>query len=213
LPANAPGGICPVRTNVLVVPAATVLLVHVTVPPEPTGGLLHDQVGPEVWFRETNVMSAGRVSVSCALDAASGPRFVTSIVKVASEFTSVWSESTVLVTSRSALGVGVNVVAVDSLFSSFGSLGSLTLAIFVMAVPGGVEEGICTTNEKTLSLPGLNAAFVQVTVPPPPAEGTEQLHVGPEVWVKETRVVPVGTASVSVALLAWSGPKLPTSIV
>src|SRR3954468_2950967 len=115
--------------------------------------------------------------------------------------------------SRSALGVGVNVVTVDSLFSSFGSAGSLTVAILVMAVPGGVAEAIWTTNEKKLSLPGLSAAFVQVTVPVPPAGGTVQLHTGPDVCVKETRVVFVGTVSVSDALVAWSGPKLLTSIV
>jgi hypothetical protein len=109
--------------------------------------------------------------------------------------------------------VGINVAAVDSLFSSFGSAGSLTLAILVMAVPGGVAEAIWTTNEKKLSLPGLSAEFVQVTVPVPPAGGTVQLHTGPEVWVKETRVVFAGTVSVSVALVAWSGPKLLTSIV
>jgi hypothetical protein len=52
-------------------------MVQVTaVPLEPTGGVVHDQVGPEVWFRETKVMSSGRVSFICAAEAASGPKFV-----------------------------------------------------------------------------------------------------------------------------------------
>ena len=54
--------------------------VQVTVPPAPTAGVLHDQVGPEVCCNETKVMSPGRMSSISALAAASGPLFVTWMV-------------------------------------------------------------------------------------------------------------------------------------
>jgi hypothetical protein len=76
VPPAAFAGICPLRTKVVVVPAGMAGFEQVIVPPLPAFGVVQDHVGPEVWLRETNVMSRGRVSFIMAL-AVSGPEFIT----------------------------------------------------------------------------------------------------------------------------------------
>src|SRR5947207_11928490 len=44
-------------------------IVHVTVPPEPTAGVMHVNVGPLFCCREMKVVLAGRASLSAALSA------------------------------------------------------------------------------------------------------------------------------------------------
>ena len=57
-------------------PAARVAVVQLTVPVVPTAGVVQVNVVPEPWLRETNVVPAGRVSVSVTLCASEGPLFV-----------------------------------------------------------------------------------------------------------------------------------------
>jgi len=107
----------------------------------------------------------------------------------------------------------MKVVAAELLFSSLGSVGSLTLATFVIAVPGLVPESIWRTRVKTEVLLAGSALFEQLIVPPDPTDGVEQDHDTPEFCTKETNVVFAGTVSVMLAALAWSGPLLTTVIV
>jgi hypothetical protein len=70
----------PIRVKVEVVPAESVLMVHVTVPPEPTAGwLLQSKAGPLFCTIETKVIVPGNWSVHRTPLAASGPAFVTVI--------------------------------------------------------------------------------------------------------------------------------------
>lgn len=213
---------CPVRTNVLVVPPATLAFVHEIVPPAPTAGVLHDQPPGDcsdlkVICPPEGLMPVGRVSLIVTLAAVVVPSLAIWMVKVTSESGTAWSESTVLVTPRSALiPPGIVVTTLASLFSSSGSLGSATLATFVIAVPGLVPESIWTTRVKVETLPALSALFEQVIVPPDPNGGDEHDHdtpESPELFVKETNDVSAGTLSVMLAPLAWSGPLLNTWIV
>jgi hypothetical protein len=66
------------RVNMAVVPLASEPVVHVTVPVDPTAGVVHVQpVGAEI---DWNVVSAGRTSVIATLAAAFGPALLTVIV-------------------------------------------------------------------------------------------------------------------------------------
>jgi hypothetical protein len=78
--------------------------------------------------------------------------------------------------------VGTTVEAEELSFSSFGSkVWLLTVATFVMNVPGGVVATICPTNENVLVIPTGKLAILQVTVPPDPGLGVPQVQAGPEV--------------------------------
>ena len=138
VPEDSPCGICPTRANVLVVPFATLEFVQVIVPPLPATGWVHNH--PAWAWSDTKVMSPGRVSINLALEAESGPSLLTWMVKVTFELARTWSESTVLVTTRSAVGSGTVVVAGELSFSLFGSdvWLLLTRAMLVNVVPGAV---------------------------------------------------------------------------
>src|SRR5947209_11148620 len=59
---GVPAGMWPTSVNVDVVPAARLLIVHVTVPPEPTAGwLLQSKAGPRFCVCEANVIVPGNV--------------------------------------------------------------------------------------------------------------------------------------------------------
>ena len=57
-------------------PAGSEAMLQLTVPPAPTAGLVHEKAGPVFWARETNVVPAGRVSVTAAVWASDGPLLV-----------------------------------------------------------------------------------------------------------------------------------------
>jgi hypothetical protein len=57
------------------------------------------------------------------------------------------------------------------------------------------------------------ASVLQITVPVPPAGGSVQLKAGPLFCVRETKVSPEGSVSLSVASEARSGPELARVIV
>ena len=74
VPAWTDGATATVRLNTAL-PTANEALVHDTVPPTPTAGVVQDQ--PATAGIETKVVPVGRVSDQEAEGAASGPLFVT----------------------------------------------------------------------------------------------------------------------------------------
>src|SRR5687768_17355518 len=100
------------------------------------------------------------------------------------------SALSVLTTDRSALALTV-VVSVSVSLAAFGSVvAELTVAVLLITVPSAVPAGTVTTSENTAGASaGARVAMVAGETPP------VMVKVGPEVWVKLTRVVPAGTAS------------------
>lgn len=78
VPAAVPGLTLTTRVNAALAPLASDGLLAVTVPVPPTAGVA--VVHPAGAVNETNVVFAGTVSFSVAVDAAEGPAFVTPIV-------------------------------------------------------------------------------------------------------------------------------------
>ena len=101
--------------------------------------------------------------------------------------------------------------AAELLFSSFGSVGSLTVATFVIMVFGCVLGSIITTRAKKSSPLAAKLLFAQSIEPVAPGEGVVQAH--PAGDVNETNVVPDGITSFKAALFAVFGPLLTTSMV
>src|SRR5260370_271496 len=105
-------------------------------------------------------------------------------------------------------------VMVDELLPRTGSaVVLLTLAVLTMDEPPASLALACTTMVKVALAPAFNAARVPVTVPVPPAGGLLNVNAGPVVCDSETKVVPVGTASVNRTDWALLGPVLLTVIV
>jgi hypothetical protein len=80
-------------------------------------------------------------------------------------------------------------------------------------VSSGVPLGTCPTSVKKLVLLTGTLAFVQVTVPPAPGVSMLQVHVGPEFWVNDTKVMSPGSGSFKAELRAGLGPVFVTWIV
>jgi hypothetical protein len=90
--------------------------------------------------------------------------------------------------------VGISVTALALLFSLFGSsVAVLTVATFVMKVPGGVCASIFTTSVKVSSPGAAKALLEQVIFPVPPGAG--MLQPQPAGEASETNVVLAGTWS------------------
>lgn len=83
----------------------------------------------------------------------------------------------------------------------------------VLVIDPVAVGGAFTTNVNAALAPGAIVAAVQVSVPVPPAGGGTQENAGPAVCVDETKVVPVGTGSLSVTFEAAEGPALVTVTV
>jgi hypothetical protein len=62
-------------------------------------------------------------------------------------------------------------------------------------------------------VPFVSVASVQLTDPVPPGDGFVQVNAGPAVCVSETKVVPGGSASLSVTLCESFGPLFVTVTV
>src|SRR5205823_448804 len=82
----------------------------------------------------------------------------------------------------------------------------LTLAVLLMVEPLASLALTWTTRVKVALAPAARVVSVAVTVPVPPAGGV--VAVNPAAGVKDTKVVPVGTASVSCTAWALEGPAL-----
>jgi hypothetical protein len=83
----------------------------------------------------------------------------------------------------------------------------LTVAVSLMIVPAAVPAVTVTTTGKVLVEPGATLGFVQLMPP-------VVVHVHPEgTELSDTNVVPVGIASVKVAVLQLLGPLLVTTCI
>src|SRR5439155_1115602 len=103
--------------------------------------------------------------------------------------------------------VATVVVAVDVLLPGVGSVVLLeTFAVLDKVEPLASLALTLTTRVKVALAPAARVAAVVVTVPVPPTVGV--VDVKPTGAVKDTKVVPVGTASVSATLCASLGPVL-----
>src|SRR5215212_9243818 len=85
-----------------------------------------------------------------------------------------------------------------------------TVAVLVMTVEGTAAGLTFTTSVKT-ALPIVNVAAVQVTVPPLPTAGVEQVHPAGE--ARETKDVPAGRVSTTCTDVALPGPAFVRVIV
>src|SRR5260370_406390 len=112
--------------------------------------------------------------------------------------------------TTAAVTTGVVTVAEWGLVES---VGLETVAVFVMLVPAGVLELTWTTTVKVAEAPAARVAVVPLIVPVPPAGGLVNVKVTPLFWVSETKVVLLGTLSVSWTFWASEGPLLVTVMV
>jgi hypothetical protein len=82
---------------------------------------------------------------------------------------------------------------------------ALMVAVSEDDVPDGRPGGTLNVNWNDAVAPATNDAIVQTIGPVP-------LHTnaGPVVWFTETKVMPVGTVSVSVTVAAFDGPAFAT---
>ncbi len=104
------------------------------------------------------------------------------------------------------------VVAVAALSVESGSVVALeTFAVFEIVAPFAAFAFTLTTSVNVPDAFAAMLAFEQEIVPVPPTAGVEQLK--PAGLASETKVVFVGTASVSVTLVALLGPVFVTIIV
>ena len=152
----------------------------------------------------TKVTSGGSVSVTVTPVASSGPKFETLSVYVSCELVGAGSGSAVLKILRSAPGA-TTVVSSDAVLSEgFGSLSeAVTLAVFVICpVTLGAVTAIWTVASSNSGIDPRLHVIVD-------AGGR---HV-PWLGVTVTGVTPVGRGSVTVTLVAASGPLLKTSSV
>ena len=82
VPPFTAGSTCTASENLAVAPAGKDWVLQLTVPFEPTGGLLHDIVGPLSCVSWRKVVLGGSLSAHDKSAASEGPEFVTSIVYV-----------------------------------------------------------------------------------------------------------------------------------
>lgn len=120
------------------------------------------------------------------------------------------AEPSVLVIARSAEALTV-VVAVALLLAELPSaVADVIVAVLERTVPFDTDGETATVSVK-IALPAANEALEQVTVPPAPIAGVVQDQ--PPAADNETKVVPVGSVSLQLALAAVSGPLLVAVIV
>src|SRR6266446_2161491 len=93
------------------------------------------------------------------------------------------------------------------------SVGLDTVAVLTMLEPLGVLALTWTTIVNVADAPAARVASVPVIVPVPPTGGLVKVKVGPLVWLSDTKVVLVGTLSLSCTFWASDGPLLLTVMV
>jgi hypothetical protein len=124
------------------------------------------------------------------------------------------STLSLFVTDTSATAwVPTAVVSVSLLFSGLLSIEVVVAtAVLLIAVPLSVPAGTFTMSVKVAVAPAAREAMLATTGPVPPAVG-DALTVKPPAGANDTKVVPAGTRSVRITLLAACGPTLFTVIV
>jgi len=194
-----------VMLNPALAPAASVLIMQLTVPPLPTAGLVQVNAGPEVCNSETNVAPTGNGSVIDTFAASLGPVFETVrlyVMLLPDENVA----GPLFVTARSARVDAVE-IAVDELLPGVGSLVALvTVAVLLMLMPFASLEMTLKTMLNVAVAALAKFAIVQLIGPVPPTAGVVHANVGPAVCVTETNVMPTGTLSVSETVCAPLGP-------
>src|SRR5260370_42375796 len=97
------------------------------------------------------------------------------------------------------------------LLLGFGSaVVELPVALFVIIVPFATVAPTLYTTVKEAEAPFASVAIEQLTVPPLPTDGFMQVNAGPVACISDTKVVFVGTASLSMTLCASLGPLFVT---
>src|SRR4051812_32792349 len=110
------------------------------------------------------------------------------------------------VTDRSAEPAPTVVVAVPLPLAPFGSeVVDVAVAVLVMTVPFATPAPTATVSVKT-ALPVPMLGFEQETVPVPPTAGV--VHDQPPGLDSDTKVVPAGSVSERLTVLALLGPAL-----
>src|SRR5450432_222694 len=114
----------------------------------------------------------------------------------------------VMVTAMSAwLAAATVTLAVALLLALLGSvIADDPISVSEMTVPVAVPGFTCATNEKAAVPPNASEAMLQEMLPVAPTAGVAQVHVPG--FVRETKVVLVGTASVKLTVVAVDGPLL-----
>jgi hypothetical protein len=118
--------------------------------------------------------------------------------------------STTVVVVDGAASIAVR--ADPALFSLFGSVaGEETLASLVIVEPPGTAASMLRTTVNVAVAPLANEVRVMVMVPLDPTSGESIDATGPEFCAAETKVVPAGSTSTTVAGVAFEGPSLLTT--
>src|SRR5690349_6143791 len=84
----------------------------------------------------------------------------------------------------------------------------VTVAALVMMVPFGTAPLTCATTVKFADAAGRSAAMLHVIVAP-----VVHVNAGPVFCVSETNVVPAGSVSLQLTVVAVEGPLFVTTIV
>ncbi len=160
VPAAVPPFTVRVIVNVVLAPAARLLIVQVTVPPE---GVPQLHPAPEI---VPNVVLAGIVSTKVADPESEGPLFVTTCVSVMVPPAVTGFGVPVFVTAMSSAASAV-VLALALLFDVSGSpFPAATVVVFVMVVLFAVVAGTNTSNCNVALAPTARLAVLHVKAPP-----------------------------------------------
>src|SRR5437763_231755 len=182
--------------QVALAPAARLAFVQVRVPAASAqAGLL----------AETKLVPAGTASVSVKPALSEGPRLSTLTVKVSSVPAVAGSGAAVLVTLRSAERLTV-VAELELLLPPAGSEVALVsiAAVFVSVPPSVLLGPVWTTIVQVALAPAARPELMQVPAPAAPF---------PYATLFRSKLVPAGTASVSVKPALSEGPRLSTLTV
>src|SRR6185369_13789242 len=195
VPAAVPPLTVSVRVKVVLAPTAMLAIVQLTVPPE---GVPQDQPAPEI---VPNVVFAGMVSTKVAAPESEGPLLVTTCVSVIVPPAVTGFGVPVFVTAISTAAKAI-VLALAVLFDAKGSpFPAVTVVVFVTVVLFAVEDGTRTSNWRVATAPTAKLAALQVKTPPLGA-----VHDHPEGTVIDWYVMPAGTVSLTVTVVAVAGP-------
>src|SRR2546423_13723281 len=108
-----------------------------------------------------------------------------------------------LVMERSAAAWTLFVAVALLLYGLGSAVAAVTAAVLVIVVP---SFAVTCTTRRNFADPTGNVAAVAATSPVPPTFGSVSVNAGPDVWLNETNVVPLGIMSARLTPAAVSGP-------